>query len=151
MKFSNCKGITLISLAVTIIILVIFATVSINYAQDILEKSAVENIETNMLLIKAKAKVFAEEYNFSGDASKLYGTKVSETSESLITQYNASVGNRYSEYYYLNENDLENMGLAITNGNYLVNYDYNNIDIVYVEGIRVNGELYHTLSEIEGL
>lgn len=151
MKFSNCKGITLLSLAITVIILLILATISINYGQDILEKSAVESIETNMLLIKAKAKGYAEEYNFSGDASKLYGTKVSETSETLIVEYNASVGNKYSDYYYLNGNDLANMGLSITNGNYLVKYDYNNIDVVYVEGISVNGTLYHTLSEIEGL
>ena len=151
MKNKNCKGITLLSLAITIVVLIILASISINYGQDILEQSALESVETNMLLIKAKVKVYAEEYNFSGDAGKLYGTKVSESTESIVTEYNASVGNIYANYYYLSANDLSNMGLAINNGNYLVNYDYNNIDIVYIEGITVNGTTYHTMSEIESI
>ena len=147
----NYRGITLVSLSITIIVLIIIASISINYGQDILEKSALESVETNMLLIEAKVKLYAEEANFSGDTSKLPGTKVSETSESSIVEYNASAGNIYSEYYHLNVEDLSEMGLSINTGNYLVKYDYNNIDVVFVEGVSINGVIYHTMSEIENL
>lgn len=151
MKKLNNKGVTLTTLVIAIIVLMIIASISINYAKDVLDKTSIESVKTNMLLIEAKVKVYAEEYHFDGDASKLKGIKVSDTTESEVVSFNSNSGNAYSEYYYLSKDALSEMGLTIKEGKYLVNYDYENIDIVFVEGLTINGTTYHTISEIESL
>ena len=57
------KGITIVALIITIIVLIILASISIIEGTKLIEKSEVENIVTNMITIKAKAKVIAEEVN----------------------------------------------------------------------------------------
>ena len=151
MKNLNNKGVTLTTLVIAIVVLIILASISIDYAKDVLDKSALESVKTNMLLIEAKVKLYAEEYHFDGDASKLKGTKVADSTDNSINTFNSNNGNAYSEYYYLNRNTLSEMGLTIKEGNYLVNYDYENIEIVFVEGVTISGETYYKLSEIEKL
>lgn len=58
------KGITLVSLIVTIIILIIIASISINIGSNMIKKAGLEELKTNMLLIQAKAKEYVEEANF---------------------------------------------------------------------------------------
>ena len=57
------KGITLTALVTTIIVLLIIAGIGINYGRDTIEKAHLEELETNMLLIEAKAKGLVEEAN----------------------------------------------------------------------------------------
>ena len=57
------KGITLTALVTTIIVLLIIAGIGINYGRDTIKKAHLEELETNMLLIKAKAKGLVEEAN----------------------------------------------------------------------------------------
>ena len=58
------KGVTLIALVVTIIVLLIIAGISIYSGTDSLNKANLEELKTNMLLIKAKAREYVEEANF---------------------------------------------------------------------------------------
>ena len=60
----NDKGITLASLVITIIVLLIIASIAIYYGTEAIKKANVENIRTNMLLINSKAKEYCEEANF---------------------------------------------------------------------------------------
>ena len=56
MKVKNNKGITLIALTITIIILLILASITIYSGKESIKKAQLESLKTNMLLIKAKAK-----------------------------------------------------------------------------------------------
>ncbi len=60
----NNKGIALITLSITIIVLLIIASIGIFYGKDQIEKAQLENIKTNMLLMKSKAKEYCEQANF---------------------------------------------------------------------------------------
>ena len=55
MNIKQEKGITLTVLVTTIIVLLIIAGIGINYGRDTIQKAHLEELETNMLLIKAKA------------------------------------------------------------------------------------------------
>ena len=57
----NEKGITILALVITIIILLIIASISINAGSQLIQEAKVQTIETNMLAIRAKAKAYAEE------------------------------------------------------------------------------------------
>lgn len=58
------KGITLITLAITIIILLIIAGISIKGGTNAIKMAELEEIKTNMLLIQAKARQYVEDVNF---------------------------------------------------------------------------------------
>lgn len=57
----NEKGITILALVITIIVLLIIASISINAGSQLVEQAKIQTIETNMLAIRAKAKSYAEE------------------------------------------------------------------------------------------
>ena len=69
------KGITMVTLIITIIILLIIAGISVGAGNKIIKSSELENIKTNMLLVKVKAKEYTENANFK------LGTSIDSLSE----------------------------------------------------------------------
>lgn len=162
------KGITLMTLVITIIVLLILAGISLNEGTSLIKKAKVENIMTNMITIKAKAKVIAEEVNAQvwnlAESDKLekkqelytqeykMGNSVSLTTEQ-INALDSQIGNSY-ECYLIITGTLEKMGLSdIQDGdNYVVVYnlsDYTKLDIVFLSGIQYEGTMYYTLSKLQ--
>lgn len=71
------KGITLIVLVVTIVVLLILASITMNGGNDIIDKSKLEGLKTNMLLIQTKAKEYVENAKFE------LGIKPEEATEAM--------------------------------------------------------------------
>ena len=99
MKLKENRGVTLIALTVTIIVLLIIAGIAVYNGRETIQKANLEAIRTNMLLIEAKARGLVEEANFQlgpefanePDESKLttvreslYGTKKGEEGNNLV-------------------------------------------------------------------
>ena len=57
------KGITLVALVIMIIVIMILAGITITQGSDLIKTTKVETYVTNMITIKSKAKVYAEEAN----------------------------------------------------------------------------------------
>ena len=64
MKMKENRGVTLIALMVTIIILLIIAGIAIYNGRESIQRANLEALRTNMLLIEAKARGLVEEANF---------------------------------------------------------------------------------------
>lgn len=89
-NLKNNKGITLIALSITIIVLLILASITIYSGTESIKKAQLENLKTNMLLIKAKAKEYVEQASFKNGVddtkikeevkSELKGTKIEDYS-----------------------------------------------------------------------
>lgn len=60
----NEKGVTLIVLMITIIILIILAGIAIYIGRESIQKANLEGLKTNMLLIETKAREFVENASF---------------------------------------------------------------------------------------
>ena len=69
-KKVNEKGVTLIALIVTIVVLLILAGISISAGSGTIKKAQLEELRSNMLLIQAKAKEYVEEANFKMGINK---------------------------------------------------------------------------------
>lgn len=61
---SREKGITLVALVITIVVLAIVAGIAIYTGKDTIKKANLEELKSNMFLIKAKAKGLVEEANY---------------------------------------------------------------------------------------
>ncbi len=60
----NVKGITMISLVITIAVLLIIAGVTVNIGLESIQRVEFDELKTNMLLLEAKATGIVEDLNF---------------------------------------------------------------------------------------
>lgn len=148
----NKNGVTLVTLVITIIVLLIIASISIYIGTDIIKKASLQNINTNMMLIQAKAKTIYEQERFNHTAN-YKGTKLTEVTgnsavEELISK---NILEEADKFYLLNQNDLNEMGLEKINidKGYAVNYETE--EIIYIKGFEANNSTYYKLSEMKNL
>lgn len=169
MELKNNKGITLTTLVITIILLLIFASIITYGGSELIKKAKVESLKTNMLLIQAEAKSAVEQvkfeiYSLDSNAAD-YNEKVSEIksrnligislneNESLKTQMQNIVGAEtdLSNFYYLTIENLKSMNIDIeaTNNDYVVAYDINNVDVnvYYVKGYKIDNTMCYSLDD----
>ena len=50
------KGITLIAITLTVIVMLIIASITVYYGTDLIQNAKLQDLKTNMLLIQAKTK-----------------------------------------------------------------------------------------------
>ena len=173
MKRKREKGITLVALTITIIVLSIIASITINTGGNIIESAKLENLKTNMLLIQAKTKEYVEEVNFKKgpvDTAKIetirnevYVVKgglvfyeseeVPKEVKDLIFKVSNETG---EQYYYVSRSALDKAGLSKVeegedNGYYVVKFDEENITVeVYnTMGFENNGQNNYSLTQLE--
>ena len=152
------RGVTLIALAVTIIVLLILASITMYGGTDIINRSKLEGLKTNMLLIQTKAKEYVENANYdlgikptepmkekarlelegeekgnkviSGDSMASEATKIG------ISQQEIEQGN----VFWLSTSNLEKMGIKGTksdekSGYYIIVYNME----------EISAEIYNTV------
>lgn len=167
MEIKCDKGITMIALVITIIVLMILVGISIMYGTNVISSVKEESIITNMITIKAKAKIIAEEVNAqvwaSDDDSKKaefrksfnandeYSLLSSEQIEDIGSQ--VKYNNEFIAYLLV-EDVMKKMGLTgISNPqDYVVVYnlkDYTKLDIIYLPGVNKNNVMHYSLSELQ--
>ncbi len=159
------RGITLIALTITIVVMMIIAGITINIGLDLIREVKLQDLRTNMLLMQAKGKECVEEVSFQKANVKdeneiqtikdenLKGTKVEENPEvSEALQKTGQIQEGY-EYYYLTEQDLADMGIQELK---VEDYEYfvvgYNIDEIKVEVINTKGyQGNYTLTQLNEL
>lgn len=167
MGIKRNKGITLITLVITIVVLLIIAGIAVYSGKETIKKAKLEELKTNMLLIQAKAKEYVENANFK------LGTKIDEAQENerddRISKAKEELkGNeiqksdiditirdkegKYIYYYKLTEDQLKEIGLSdvksnTQDGEYMVEYD---LEKAQVEIYNTKGyEGKYSLTDIE--
>lgn len=144
MNLKSQKGITIIALVITIILMLILVGVGINYGGDAIEKAKLEDIKTDMISIKTRAKIITEQYNFKDIESLVGSTISSEEIETLGLSVEDSDNIRKWNTEDLSSQKLDN----IDGDKYVVFYDLenpNNCEVYYLEGYK--GE--HSLSSLQ--
>ena len=163
------KGITMIALTITIVVMIILAGVTINYGMDLLKNVKLQDLRTNMLLIQAKAKEYVEEVNFQlvnvtdetkKDQIKSENLKGISLTDSTIdsnvvsaAEVTGKIEGEKADYYYLTPENLNEMGLEEMNpeeyGYFIVKYDIENIsvDVINTKGYQGN----YTLEQLNSL
>ena len=143
-KQNEQKGITIIELLITVIIMLILLGVGSHFGREAIDKAVLEDIKTDMISIKTRAKIIVEQYNFS-DIENLVGSQLTNTE---IQQLGLSEEDSTNIRKWSSE-DLKSQNLSKIEGNkYVVFYDLenpNNCEIYYLEGY--NGK--YSLTELQ--
>ena len=173
------KGVTMISLIATIALLTLVVGISIGEGNKVIKSSQLENIKTNMLLIKVKAKEYVENANFklgtnfesatdketriTNAKAELKGEEITNSSifssGMNISQDTITSDNSNHIYYYkLNTTNLEDMGISkvesdASNGWYIIKYDVKNmeVEIYNTKGFEMDGTKYYSLTELQNI
>lgn len=146
------RGITMVALVITIVVLLIIAGISIGAGNNAIKNSKLENLKTNMLLIEVKAKEQIENAKFRLGTSFDKATKEEKTNRvntaksefigeeivdgnifknntKITTEKIQEDNTKNNTYYYkLSTQDLIDMGLKNVksdekNGYYIVKYN----------------------------
>ena len=106
----------------------ILVGVGVHFGADAINRAKLEDIRTDMLSIKARAKIIADEKNF-GDIEELKGTPVDTDVKSKLN---------IEEGYLWNRETLDEQGLnSIDADIYVVTYDLDNpndSEVYYING-----------------
>ncbi|MCI8621444.1 MAG: hypothetical protein HFJ50_07025 [Clostridia bacterium] len=139
MNVRDNKGITLITLVITVIILAILAYASVSIGISLLNTGKYTDVQTFMITIQNKCDIRLNQY-IMGDIEEeeLYGEK----------QESGNLAGTYK----LSQRDLNEMGLSKANAKegYYVAYDFDNgtVEVIYETGVENSGEIYHNLSDM---
>ncbi len=133
MNLKRENGITIIALIITIVVMLILLGVGLHFGSDAMDKAKLEDIKTDMISIKTKAKIIAEQYNFK-DIENLVGTSITDEEANKLGITNGDNVRKWSN------DDLNNQGLTTIPGDtYIVNYnleDTNGCEIYYSKGYQ---------------
>ena len=149
----NSKGITLVSLVITIIILMLITSVTVYTGTNVIKQVTLQNVNTDMMLIKAKVKTMEEQAKFNKDNSNYKGTPLIDVHDNkkIDKLVDEEIVEDITKYYLLSKEELNSMGLEkidIADG-YLVNYESE--EIIYVRGLKKDDNMYYKLSDIKDL
>lgn len=157
----NEKGITIVVLTITIILLLILAGITVYTGKDSIQKANLEGLKTNMLLIQTKAREYVENASFDLGIDPQNATEEMKTNAknelngedkgTLVTSDDAIVKDLLNigikqedidngKVYKLTTENLEKMGINEVESNdeegwYVIVY---NID-------DTTAEIYHTI------
>ena len=155
---TNQKGITLIALIITIIVLLIIAGITVYSGKDSIRKANLEGLKTNMLLIQTKAKEYIENASFQlgvnpGDdkwtKAETYlqgedkGTKVESGGDMATTLINIGIKSediQTGKVYQLSTSNLEKMGI-----NNVQSDSENGYNIIVYDLDNTTAEIYNTI------
>ncbi len=164
----NNKGITIVALIITVILLLILAGIGIGSGGKTLARLKLEEMRTNMLLIEAKAREYVENANFklgigTDDEKKqrIDIAKAELKGEELNTKPNYIISTNANEfvfYYKLGEEHLKEMGMPkiesnSKDGEYVIEYDIDKatIEVYNSKGYKKDNQEYHSLEDIKNL
>ncbi len=103
--------------------------VGINLGNGAINKAKLEDIKTDMISIKTRAKIVVDEYNF-GDIETLKGTLIED--QTILTRLNIEEG------YLWDKETLDDQGLnSIEANEYAVSYNLenpNDCEVFYLNG-----------------
>ena len=159
------RGVTLVALVITVVVLLIIASIAVYSGSETVRKAKLEELRTNMLLIEAKAKGLVEEVNFKIGLTKPEDTEYAgkkEQAENEVyggaglekaTDVSAPSAIPVSECYKVTDATLQNWGLEDMEKEegeeYLIKFDDVNATVEVYNTLGYNGK--YSLAEIDSI
>jgi len=160
-----------LALIMAVIVIITIATVITYVCKKAFDKTNLEDLRTNMLLIQGKAKTYTE--NVSVETAnldeqkeedntkiaevkdqKLKGIALENCDENIKSEAQKAGIEDMKDFYYLSAQDLNDMGINIElkeNEHYLVKYNFEDTEVVYTKGYEYKDKTYYKLSEIKNI
>lgn len=147
-KLKTQKGITIVSLVITIIILLIISSVGINFGINGINNTKDSKLEAELNMVQHAVLEQYTKYKTTKDTVYIVGNKVSEeqldeiTSELGITLVNIPDTYSNKDYYKLDKASLNEIGIRDTYDEYIINYISGEVINITQKKLSNNNPLY---------
>ena len=157
----NNKGVTLISLAIMIVVLLILATIGVNYNSNSIRMAKLTKFTTELEIINTQVSILNQNKNYQAEYIN-YGLD-STTDAELISKIDTLLEEKLANIYNISETNInsyksrfqycskenvnEKIGIDGIEGNFLVNIQ--NSIVISFDGLKYDGNMYYTLEELE--
>jgi len=152
MKIKNNKGITMVILVFTVIILAVLASTVTIASRDSIEFTKKTRFISELKVIREKANIIKKEMAIGSSTYDGIGQAVSSSGNSAEIE-NAFVGAHVTSdgekenYKFFNIVDLNALGIYDINQRVLINFD--NLNVISVDGLEINKQKYYTIESVE--
>ena len=153
MKYKSDRGITIIALIVTIIIMLILASVTIKFGTGEVERAKLEDLKTTMLLIKGRAQIVVDKESFGESYDSTGMVQLADATGYNTTNLQSIFDNIDTSNLYIWEQtamDNNNIQVTITNTDFFV-IDYSTGEIYYSLGYTYEGNTYYSLTDMQNI
>ena len=157
------KGITLIVLITTIVIMVILASVAINTGYYSIESAKLQNFNYELQQVQGKVDTMYEKIKLGNEEYKTLGSDITISNKAVqtlktvknIDYTNLSEDDRDKYYYdetntkyrYLSENEIRsNMNISSNPGDMIINFETR--EVISVDGYEYKDEIYYSLDQM---
>lgn len=153
MNYKQNRGITLVALIATVVIMIILATVTVNIGTKEIERAKLEDLKTTMLLIKGRAQIVADKEEFGEDYDSTGMLKLSETTGYNTSKIQSIFNNIDTSNLYIWEQtamDNNSIDVEITKDDFFV-VDYETGEVYYSLGFTYEDNTYYSLTELQNV
>lgn len=134
----SSKGITLISLAITVAIMIIIAGVTIPIGTDVIQNSKATKLNSELKIIHSKVNEIVEEKRTQEELNNL-GNPISILSSDIQSKIQTAMqGASTDGFRYFAKSDLEAIGISDIDRQVIINF--NTREVVDINGVKKNGE-----------
>lgn len=141
------KGITLLSLVITIIVLIIITGITISASTDSIKSAKRTAFITELEMIQEKVNTIYEKRKLNEEDITYYnslGQDISKVGASKLTQI--LKGTSSDGYLYFSKEDLKKLDLDNISQDVIINF--NTRDVISITGIEIDGNTYYKLLDI---
>lgn len=158
------QGITLISLVVTVVIMIIISSVSIQVSVRVYNDAKVENYITKLKVVQSKVDNLVEEtddvssYEFiplttieaiDANAFTIFTDVIANPQKyNINSSWNEESDKKIENYYYFDKDELEKLGLKNQDITVAINFETRNV--IAKESLKLNGKVYHRQYDLSG-
>ena len=146
----NNKGITLMALVITIVILIILASIGTYSGIQVVKSAQFTAFSTELKIMQTQVnKLYEEKKNGNDDVDAL-GKTISSSSTTVQSHatnaFNASGITDTSNYKYFDTDTIKSLNIEGVEGEFFVNIDKRSV--VSYDGFEYEGKTYYTLEQL---
>lgn len=143
----NGKGITLVSLVITIVVLLILASIATYTGIEVIKSSRLTTFTTEMKIMQTQVNKLYQEMKDGDTTIKELGKEISKIDQTQVNNVFKAVGiisiEEREKYRYFDQDIIKNLNIEGISGTFLVNIEKRSV--ISYEGFQDGDEIYYTL------
>ena len=144
LKTDSRKGVTLISLVITIVLLIILASIGITSGVSVIRQSKLNRFTTEMNVMQTEVNDLYDRYSNGEDVLNL-GNELDSRADKVFTSEASGITDK-TGYRYYDQEAIQDLGIDGVEGEFYVNVEKRSV--VSHDGFEYEGTTYYTLDQL---
>ena len=143
------KGITLVSLAITIVVLIILASIGTSAGIDVIKQAKLNAFTTELEVMQVKVNELYDEYSSGNNEVLDYGKDLSLSggqADKVLTSSVSGITDNKADYRYYDKTTIDALKLEGIDSEFFVNVKTRSV--VSYNGMEYEGVTYYTLEQL---